>query len=215
MDELAVKIDVADEDDFGLRDARRRRIRDFVALYNAVWYRDFPIAYGYEKDASRAMWTTHIASVVKQCADLMGLQTRYETGGRTDAIIQKPVTGVNWARLEWEWAQAFRPKVNEFEKLARGAADSEALVYIGYSEEAKLDECLHRIQNDWAIIEKPLIVFIITYRPHGKRREFRLLQTYEFKSGSMRRWRAQPALPWQVKDTKWEAALRYAGAKKK
>jgi hypothetical protein len=59
-------------------------------LFNAVWYRGFPIASGHESLGKKAVWTMHIGSVVKQYADFMGFFTCFETGGRTDAVIRKP-----------------------------------------------------------------------------------------------------------------------------
>jgi len=199
-----------------VRDARRRRIRDFIALFNALWYRDFPLTRGYEDDTSRALWTTHIASVVKQCADLLGLQTRYETGGRTDAVIQFPGNGEIWAHLEWEWAQAFLSKINEFSKLSERSNRSQVCYFIGYSESDMLSKTLERIKTDWKRIEKPLICFLIVFK-RGKKakhqrivRHFREFQTYEFKAGQCKLLRKQPALPWEVKHSRWEVASSVA-----
>jgi hypothetical protein len=193
-----------------MRDARRRRIRDFIALFNVLWYRDFPLTRGYEDDTSRAMWTTHIASVVKQCADLLGLQTRYETGGRTDAIIQFPGNGEIWAHLEWEWQQADLPKINEFSKLSECSNKSQVCYFIGYSQSQNLPKTLERINEDWKQIEKPLICFLIVYKWGKKRRRFREFQTYEFKAGKKRLLRKQPALPWDVKHSRWAVASNVA-----
>lgn len=52
-----------------------RRDRDFVALYNDLWYKDFPVTRSRQDINRRALWTTHIASTVKQSADLLGLFT--------------------------------------------------------------------------------------------------------------------------------------------
>ena len=48
----------------------KRSERDFIALFCASWYKDFPVASGREELGKRALWTIHIGSVVKQCADL-------------------------------------------------------------------------------------------------------------------------------------------------
>jgi hypothetical protein len=52
-------------------------------------------------------------------------------------------------------------------------------------------------------IEKPLIVFLVTYNWKGQRRHFRSLQTHYLKAGAYKMVREQPALPWQVSDTVW------------
>lgn len=110
----------------------KKRERDFVALFNALWYRDFPIIPGHEELSRRAVWTTHIASTVKQSADLMGLFTCFESGGRTDAVIQN-ASRVSWARIEWEWLQPKNEKVNEIQKLADAVTDADVSIFIGYS----------------------------------------------------------------------------------
>lgn len=72
-----------------IRDAAKRRQRDFVAMFNALWYRDFPVVRANIEIGKRALWTSHIASVVKGSADLLGLFTCFESGNRTDAVIRK------------------------------------------------------------------------------------------------------------------------------
>ena len=44
------------------------RISDFVSLFNAFWYRDFPLSEVYKSLSNRAGWTAHIGSVVKSSA---------------------------------------------------------------------------------------------------------------------------------------------------
>ncbi|MEI6208866.1 MAG: hypothetical protein WCP20_18970 [Desulfuromonadales bacterium] len=176
--------------------------RDFVALFNALWYRDFPVTPGHEKFGKRAVWTTHIASIVKQCADLMGLYTCFESGGRTDAVIQTSSSEI-WAKIEWEWSQPRSEKVNEFDKLAASANESELLIYIGYSRSEHHEENLLKISNTWTNVKTPLLVFLVTFSFHSKRRHFDLLQTHYFKDGKRKLLRRQPALPWQVIGTKW------------
>ena len=38
--------------------------------------------------ARRIDWTIHIGIVVRNIGDLMGLLTRFETGGRKDAVLR-------------------------------------------------------------------------------------------------------------------------------
>lgn len=182
----------------------KQRESDFVALFNALWYRDFPVTPGNEELGKRAVWTTHIASIVKQSADLMGFFTCFESGGRTDAVIQTAVRDV-WARIEWEWIQPRSEKVNEIGKLAAAADGCETSIFIGYSRGTLHDSNLAKIKDVWKKINKPLIVFLVTFSFHDKRRHFESLQTYYFKGGKHLLVRTQPALPWQVKGTKWAA----------
>lgn len=189
-----------------LRDAARRRERDFISLFNALWYRDFPIIRGHEAKAGRATWTTHIASVVKTCADLMGFFTLFEQGNRTDAVIQKAGNCKNnWAKVEWEWIQPFRPKFNEIEKLAGTVDEAEIFVLISYSAEDALQENIVEIENQWPS-DKHLIVFIITFVVQSDKRCFRTLQTYRIKRGQATKLREQYALPWNVPESRWQAS---------
>lgn len=179
-----------------------RRERDFLALFNALWYRDFPVTPSHEDLGKRAVWTTHIASVVKQCSDLMGLFTCFESGGRTDAVVQT-AQRATWAKIEWEWIQPRSTKVNEFEKLASASAGTDLLVYIGYSRTDCHAENLKKIHNHWEKIKTPLLVFLVTFEYEKGRRHFRQLQTHYYKAGISRKLRQQPALPWHVEGTRW------------
>lgn len=187
----------------------KRRERDFVALFNTLWCRDFPVTPGHEDLGRRAVWTTHIAFIFKQSADLMGFFTCFESGGRTDAVTQTAVRDI-WAKIEWEWIQPHSKKVNEIEKLATAAKESEVMIFIGYSRSDFHDANLEKIDLIWEKINKPLIVFLVTFSFHNKRRHFEFLQTHYFKDGKRKMLRKQPALPWQVKDTKWAALARSA-----
>jgi hypothetical protein len=140
----------------------KRRDRDFIVLFNALWYRDFPVTPIRLDINRRALWTTHIASTVKQSADLLGLFTCFETGGKTDAVIED-ANGNKWAKIEWEWIQAHADGVNEIDKLALSAeaaeASAETFIFIGYSRTDETDHAvknLEKIAQRWGEIEKPL-----------------------------------------------------------
>lgn len=182
-----------------------RRDRDFVALYNALWYRDFPVTPNRQDINRRALWTTHIASTVKQSADLLGLFTCFETGGKTDAVVED-ANGKKWAKIEWEWLQPHANGVNEIDKLASAVDESETFIFIGYSrtdEPGHSDLNIAKILEIWGEKEKPLIAFLVTFsREHGKR-QFKTLQTHLVQRGKHRQLREQPALPWEVPGAKW------------
>ena len=197
------------------------RDRDFISLYNALWYKDFPVAHGHEDIGRRAVWTTHIASVVKQCADLMGLFTYFESGNRTDAVIQK-ASRSNWAKVEWEWENPANKSVNELGKLAAASDDAETMIFIGYScigqkhsknmIGSKHEKNMEKIALSWKDIDTLLLVFLVTFDYVGKGKErirhFIELETHKFWGfGKHKTVRTQKALPWQVKDTKWEASI--------
>lgn len=181
----------------------KRRERDLVALFNALWYRDFPVTPEHEELGKRAVWTTHIASVIKQCADLMGFFTCFESGGRTDAVIQT-AGRETWAKIEWEWAQPRSERVNEIQKLADSAAESEVLVFVGYSGSEYHIENIEKIASQWRGISTPLIAFLVQFDFYEGRRHFTFLRTYYFCNGAYRLLSKQPALPWRVDGTRWQ-----------
>ncbi len=187
----------------------KRRTRDFVSLFNAFWYRDFPITPDRIDISRRALWTTHIASTVKLAADHLGLYTCFETGGKTDAVIQDSESQV-WSKIEWEWTPAKVESVNEIEKLANAKNDADVFFFVGYS---RTDNDTHQqnidsIAKQWGKIDKPLVVFLVTFSYSKKRRHFQELQTHVFEKGKHRLLRIQEALPWQVRGTKWNASAR-------
>lgn len=188
----------------------KTNLRDFIVLFNALWYRDFPVIPGYEDLGKRAVWTTHIASVVKQVADLQGFFTCFESGGRTDAVIQN-AQGAVFMKVEWEWSQPKNENVNELDKLANSARANEAngFVYIGYSRPEHHELNLEKIKAIWSNIEKPLIVILIKFDYHDRRRHFNQMQTYYLVNGNTKKVREQEVLPWLVENSKWQAQANY------
>ena len=187
----------------------KRRARDFTSLFNVFWYRDFPVTPDRLEISRPALWTTHIASTVKLTADHLGLYTRYETGGKTDAVIEDSA-GDRWAKVEWEWAQPHKESVNEIEKLASASSEAEVFIFIGYSRGDHHHENLNCISQQWAAStgNKPLLAFLVAFSWSKGRRQFETLQTHLFRGQAHQCIRQQPALPWQVKGTKWQALAR-------
>ncbi|MFL1449400.1 hypothetical protein ACI77O_13465 [Pseudomonas tritici] len=179
------------------------RESDFVSLFNLLWYRDYPVALGSIELAGRADWTTHIATTVRQVAGLLGIFSRFESGGRTDAQLVMANRKV-WANLEWEWEEPRRASVGELAKLAAATHSCEASVFIGYSDVKNHSANIEAIQAAWAGQSKPLIVILISFKGLSTR-YFDRLQTYRFVNDTMTLLREQPALPWCVPNTRWEA----------
>lgn len=78
---------------------------DFATLFQYLWHRDFPLGQG-AVGARRADWTIHIGLVVRSIGDLTGLVTRFETGGRKDAVLRS-ADGDEIA-IEWEWGEGWQ-----------------------------------------------------------------------------------------------------------
>lgn len=181
----------------------RKQQRDLVSLFNALWYRDFPVTPVHMHLGRRAVWTTHIASIIKRSADYMGYFTCFETGGRTDAVIQK-ADGTAWARVEWEWAQPRFDKVNEIVKLSESTQSaSDLAVFVGYSDARFHNENVQSILGQWRSAGT-LLAFIVEFELEGRTRRFTKLRSYVFKDGVFKALRQQEALPWHVPGSRWQ-----------
>ena len=86
-------------------------LEDFATLFQYFWHRDFPMDQR-ATGALRVDWTIHIGVAVRNVADLMGLVTRFERGGRKDAVLRS--TAGDEIAIEWEWGGVWG---NELEKL--------------------------------------------------------------------------------------------------
>ena len=182
---------------------------DFVTLFNAFWYRDFPISEQYKPWGSRVEWTTHFGLIVRACADAMGFFTYFESGGRTDAIIKDNQRN-HIAHLEWEWTEAFSPKVNEIQKLLKQNDKTLFSVFISYSEDSLLEKNLQRIAEQWQNCPNPLLVFLVIFSKQGNRRDFKTLNTYLVRDGVPEPLRSQQALPWNVEGSRWQSIKEHS-----
>ncbi|WP_281881506.1 hypothetical protein [Pseudomonas atacamensis] len=178
-----------------LREHMKRVERDFITLFNCLWYRDFPVSEVHAL-AGRADWTIHLGLVVRQCSTLLGARALFEQGGRTDAVIRYSDTDT-LSFVEWEWKRA-HTDINEFSKLLQKTDGAVFQTFIGYSRVADLKATIEQIGKHWRTASKPLITFLITYEVSGRSRRFKELQTYMFAKGKYKKVRSQPALPWEV-----------------
>jgi len=181
----------------------KRTERDFIALFNALWYRDFPLSANHKTMGGRAEWTTHIGICVRACADLLGYFTYFEQGLRTDAIIRNN-KDEDIAHIEWEWKQPFNEKVNEIEKLHNERKGTIFSVFISYSKIANVEKNMNAIQKQWGQGAEALLVFLVTYSTSKRKRHFDKLNTYVCQRGKLKKLRSQPALPWKVQGSRWE-----------
>ena len=170
----------------------KRIERDFITLFNCLWYQDFPVSEG--DYTNTADWTIHIGLVVKTCAKLLGARAGFEQGGRTDAVI-KFSDGKMLSNVEWEWSEAHRDDVGEIEKLLLNHEAAAFSTFISYSAEKNLAATIDKAASLWRRASRALIFFVVTFERSSGNREFLELQTYVFEHGSYRLYRSQPALP--------------------
>lgn len=178
----------------------KRIERDFVTLFNYLWYKDFPVDQS-DWPTSRANWTIHMGLVVRQCAGLLGAKALFESGGRTDAVVQYADKKV-LTFVEWEWKRA-HTDINEIAKLRSKANLAAFQTFIGYSRVEDVAAALDGTLHTWVDADSPLIYFLITYDVVKGSRQFKDLVTYQFTKNRYKKIRSQPALPWMINRNKF------------
>ncbi len=187
------------------RSAKRETLllEDFATIFAHMWYRDFPLQPSFRLKAQRADWTTHIGIAVRSTADLMGLFTHFESGGRTDAVL-KDNKGNAVAALEWEWSSLHRGDdiITEFQKLKdccakEGFRGLRFACLIGYGRGGigargagdygeRTAAVLDKYEKRWDGDLPPLLLVVIHFDTTGQRkaaREFRRVTFDVIKGG--------------------------------
>jgi hypothetical protein len=184
---------------------------DFATLFQYFWHRDFPMDQ-MATGAKRTDWTIHIGVVVRNIADLMGLVTRFERGGRKDAILRS--TEGDEIAVEWEWGGVWG---NELEKLkhhkvwSKDKGRERLLKYailITYTHTPNIDRVYNHVAEKWEGAKWPLLLILVDLEeskkfPMGK--EFKSIQMSVFDSTGRKELRIAPALPWKVESSLWYA----------
>lgn len=182
---------------------------DFATLFQYFWHRDFPI-YPTATGARRVDWTIHIGIVVRNIADLMGLLTRFERGGRKDAVLRSG-EGDEIA-VEWEWGGVWG---NELEKLKNHrvwSPDKESKrllkygVLITYTHTPNITKVYNHVKDEWNGAAWPLLLLLIDLEKNRKfssGKEFKDINASVFDADQRRSLRRAPAFPWKVESSRW------------
>ncbi len=186
---------------------------DFATLFQYFWYRDFPMDAKKATGAGRVDWTIHIGVVIRNIADLMGLVTRFEKGGRKDAILRS--TAGDEVAIEWEWGGVWG---NELEKLKNHrvwSKDKERLlkyaVLVTYTHPPNIQKVYNHVMGKWEGAQWPLLLILIDLiesKKYAMGKEFKNIQMSVFDKGERRELRSAPAFPWEVPETRWSYELR-------
>jgi len=179
---------------------------DFATLFKYFWHRDFPqspIATG----VRRIDWTIHIGIIVRNIADLMGVYTRFERGGRTDAIFR--VANKDLVAVEWEWSGALHGE-NELDKLkdykVRGTDSLRYCVLVTYVHTPYINAVYEHVLKKWEDARWPLLLILIDYSDSAKissRRIFNKVNISLFNGKMREEFDIFPALPWEVEETRF------------
>jgi hypothetical protein len=186
---------------------------DFATLFQYFWYRDFPMDAKKATGVGRVDWTIHIGVVVRQIADLMGLVTRFERGGRKDAILRS--TDGDEVAVEWEWNGVW--KANELEKLKEHKVKPEGkrklkyAVLITYTHPPNVQKVYEHVREEWEGARWPLLLILIDLiesKKYHMGKDFQNIQMSVFDERERRELRSAPAFPWEVAGTRWSYELK-------
>ncbi len=195
---------------------------DFATLFQYLWYRDFPMDAKMAVGAGRVDWTIHIGVVVREIAGLMGLVTRFEEGGRKDAILRS--TNGDEIAVEWEW-NGVLGKANELDKLeghpvwSKQEGSKRLLKYavlITYTHPENIQRVYDRVAEKWKEAQWPLLFILIDLIENKKskfsmHKEFQNIQMSVFSNGEnilRKELRSAHAFPWEVAGTTWSYRLK-------
>ena len=196
-------------------------IEDFATLFQYFWYRDFPMDAKIAIGAGRVDWTIHIGVVVRKVADFMGLVTRFEEGGRKDAILRS--TAGDEIAVEWEWGGVWG---NELEKLDKHRIWSEKgdkgslkyAVLMTYTHPENIQRVYDHVMKEWKGSRWPLLLILVDLdelkgpnKKYSMGKEFKNIQMSIFSEGEnveRRQLRSAPAFPWEVPGTIWSYRLK-------
>lgn len=187
---------------------------DFTTLFQYFWHKDFPIDQR-STGAKRTDWTIHIGVIVRSIADLMGLVTRFEAGGRKDAVLRS--TDGDEVAIEWEWEGVW--KANELQKLRTHKCWSPTkdpnkllkyAVLITYTHSPNIAKVCEHVKKEWEGAPWPLLLVLIDLEESKKYysgKEFKGLHMFIFSAGECAKLREAPAFPWDVEGTRWCAKI--------
>jgi hypothetical protein len=182
---------------------------DFATLFQYFWHRDFPVDQR-ATGAKRADWTIHIGVVIRSIADLMGLKTRFESGGRTDAVLR------SWQgdeiAVEWEWEVVWGNELDKLKDRKVWGLDKPSdkklkyAVLIAYTHTPNIQKVYTHVEEKWVGARWPLLLVLIDFEDSKKfsmRREFGNIQISLLESNVWRPLKVSPALPWKIEDAVW------------
>ncbi len=188
---------------------------DFATLFQYFWYRDFPMDAKMATGVGRVDWTIHTGVVVRNIADLMGLVTRFERGGRKDAILRS--TEGDEIAVEWEWEGVWGNEIEKLKKHRVWSGDKSIqkllkyAVLITYTHTPNIEKVYDHVIENWGGARWPLLLILIDVEESKEffsGVEFKSIQMSVFHKGKHRKLRSVPAFPWEVRGTRWSYELK-------
>jgi hypothetical protein len=178
-------------------------LADFATMFPYAWYRDFPVDVEYRPGTKTFTdWSIHTAASVRYLASLLGLYVHFEEA-RVDGTIRNN-EGRAIAPVEWEWNDAYVGKFNEVNKLLEMVQEAQFSVLIAYASVDRIEYVKGRLAQDWKET-KPLLAFLIS---RGPGLAFGDMHRLKVVSGQSECLGPVPALPWNVKESRWERRVK-------
>ena len=187
---------------------------DFATLFKYFWHRDFPTN-NVSVGARRVDWTIHIGLIVRTIGDFMGLATRFERGGRKDAVLRSREG--DEITIEWEWDGV---RGNELGKLknhktwAPSEYKPKGLRFgclVSYAETSDLESSRQYVEKAWEGAQHPLLLILVTYdfsKKFRTHRDFKDMEFLVYGPDGIRDLGSVPAAPWNLEATRWPIQLR-------
>lgn len=181
---------------------------DFAVLFQYFWHRDFPIDQNVAVGARRIDWTIHIGVIVRNIADLMGLVTRFERGGRKDALLRS--TDGDEVAIEWEWEGIEGGNELRKLKLHSGWPKGKELKYavlITYTNSKNIDDDYNTAKKYWDNENWPLLLILIESEKSKKftvGRDFKNIEFHLIHKAKDTLLRTIPAVPWKIESSRWQ-----------
>jgi hypothetical protein len=181
---------------------------DFATLFQYFWHRDFPID-EISTGAKRTDWTIHIGIIIRNIADIMGLVTRFESGGRKDAVLRS--ADGDEVAIEWEWGGVWGNELDKlrYHKVWSKDKKKESLEYavlITYTHTPNIEKVYKHVTEKWKEARYPLLLILVDLE-ESKRfssgKELKHIQMSSFDSNGRRELRIAPAFPWNVESSRW------------
>ena len=161
--------------------------------------------------ARRADWTIHIGLAVRSIGDLMGLATRFERGGRKDAVLRS--RDGDEIAAEWEWRGVWGNelcKLREHNVWSPPPKDPNRLlkygVLIAYAHTPNISKVCEHVREEWHNARWPLLLILIEIEDTKKfamGRDFKEIRFSVFDTDGQKILGSAPAFPWNVDSTRW------------
>jgi len=140
----------------------------------------------------------------------MGLVTRFERGGRKDAVLRS--TEGDEIAIEWEWGGVWGNELGKLKQHKVWSSDKgierllKYAVLITYTHTPNIQKVYDHVRERWKGAPWPLLLILIDLEESkelSSGKEFNNIQMSVFDSDGQRILRVAPAFPWNIETSRW------------